>query len=155
MSEKPEKVSVPKKLSRRDFVNTLLYGSASGIAVAALDPVARFIEPPEVAESTAAVVVAAAADELGPNEWKTFPMGSTPGILIHKPDGSYVAFIAVCTHLDCTVQYRGDLTQMWCPCHNGRFDLNGRNVAGPPPRPLEALTVNLRDDEVVVSRGAA
>jgi cytochrome b6-f complex iron-sulfur subunit len=155
VSDKAEKVSVPKKVSRRDFVNTLLYGSASGIAVAALYPVARFVEPPEVAESTTSVVVAAAADELNPNEWKTFPMGSTPGILIRKPNGDYVAFIGVCTHLDCTVQYREDLTQMWCPCHNGRFDLTGRNVAGPPPRPLEALTVNLRDNEVVVSRGTA
>ncbi len=155
MSERPEKSSVPKKVSRRDFVSVLLTGSATGLAAAIAYPVVRFVEPPEVAESTTSVVVAATTSELKPNEWKTFPMGSTPGVLVRKADGGYVAFIGVCTHLDCTVQYRPDLGQLLCPCHNGRFDLNGQNVSGPPPRPLEALTVNVRDDEVVVSRGAA
>ncbi|MDP2471857.1 MAG: Rieske 2Fe-2S domain-containing protein, partial [Candidatus Palauibacterales bacterium] len=59
---------------------------------------------------------------------------------------------AVCTHLSCTVQYREDLRQIWCACHNGHFDLNGRNVQGPPPRPLDAFDVNVRGDEIVVSK---
>ena len=64
------------------------------------------------------------------------------------------AFSAVCTHLNCTVQYRPDLSQIWCACHNGHFDLNGKNVEGPPPRPLEAFAVNARGNQIVVSKGA-
>jgi Rieske Fe-S protein len=41
---------------------------------------------------------------------------------------------------------------VWCACHNGRFDLTGRNVGGPPPRPLDQLEVAVRGDDVVVSR---
>jgi Rieske Fe-S protein len=62
----------------------------------------------------------------------------------------------VCTHLDCTVQYKADTSQMWCACHNGMYDLSGANVSGPPPRPLETFVANVRGEpgkeEVVVSR---
>jgi len=61
---------------------------------------------------------------------------------------------AICTHLDCTVQYREDLSHIWCACHNGHYDLNGANIAGPPPRPLEAYTVSVRGTEIVVRKNA-
>ncbi len=41
---------------------------------------------------------------------------------------------------------------IWCACHNGRYDLTGKNVSGPPPRPLEEFHVNVRGDEIIVSR---
>jgi Rieske Fe-S protein len=60
------------------------------------------------------------------------------------------------THLECTVQYKTDTSQIWCACHNGLFDLAGNVVSGPPPRALTALAVNLRgepgQEEIVVSR---
>ena len=73
-------------------------------------------------------------------------------VSISIPDGSFVAFDANCTHLSCIVQYRDDVGQIWCACHNGQFDLTGRNVAGPPPRPLAPLKVNVAGDDVVVQR---
>ena len=51
------------------------------------------------------------------------------------------------------MQYRGDLQRVWCACHNGTYDLTGKNVAGPPPRPLTPLKANLVGDDVVLSRG--
>ena len=59
----------------------------------------------------------------------------------------------MCTHLNCTVQYRADLSHIWCACHNGHFDLGGKNIAGPPPRPLDPLVVNARGGQIVVSKG--
>ena len=71
-------------------------------------------------------------------------------------DGELRAFSAVCTHLDCTVQFKGDTSQLWCACHNGTYDLGGNVVSGPPPRPLERFVVNVRgegaDAEIVVAR---
>jgi Rieske Fe-S protein len=58
----------------------------------------------------------------------------------------------VCTHLGCIVQYRDDIGHIWCACHNGHFDLNGQNIEGPPPTPLETYVVNVRGDQIVVSR---
>ncbi|MBI2884427.1 MAG: Rieske 2Fe-2S domain-containing protein, partial [Candidatus Methylomirabilis oxyfera] len=63
------------------------------------------------------------------------------------------AFSAVCTHLQCTVQYREDRQDIWCACHNGVYDLNGKNISGPPPRPLEALKLNVRGDQIIVMKG--
>jgi Rieske Fe-S protein len=61
--------------------------------------------------------------------------------------------LATCTHLACTVQYREDIGHIWCACHNGHFDLNGLNISGPPPRPLDQFVVNETADQIVVSKG--
>jgi Rieske Fe-S protein len=65
------------------------------------------------------------------------------------------AFNAVCTHVDCTVRYRPETSDLFCSCHDGVYDLEGRNVSGPPPRPLETYKVLLRgepgQEEIVIS----
>jgi Rieske Fe-S protein len=108
--------------------------------------------PPERADLGSDTVVAAKVGELKPNSGKIFRFGSRPGLLILTANGEYRALSATCTHLDCTVQYRADLHQVWCACHNGLYDLNGRNIAGPPPRPLESYQVRVQGEDIVVSR---
>lgn len=41
---------------------------------------------------------------------------------------------------------------IWCACHNGVYDLNGKNISCPPPRPLEPFKVNVRGDQIVVMK---
>jgi len=139
--------------SRRGFLNWFLGTSLGAACAAVLYPVARYISPPDVPEAPTSRAVAGREGELRPNEGKVFRFGSRPGLLVRTDDGAYRAFSATCTHLNCTVQYRGDLKQIWCACHNGSYDLTGRNIAGPPPRPLEQYKVNVVGGEVVVSRG--
>ena len=71
---------------------------------------------------------------------------------IRTANGELKAFSAVCTHLDCIVQYRPETKQIWCACHNGQYNLNGENIGGPPPRPLEVYPVNKRGDDIVVNK---
>jgi Rieske Fe-S protein len=78
--------------------------------------------------------------------------GNKPVILVRTAAGELRAFSATCTHLDCTVQYRKDMGVIWCACHNGRYDLSGRNIAGPPPRPLDEFRVVVQGGEVFLSR---
>ena len=139
--------------SRRNFLNYLLGTGALATLASIVYPIIRFMIPPRVIESSTSTVVAAKVSEIKPNEGKIFKFGSKPGILVETPSGEYRAFSAICTHLDCTVQYRPDEKLIWCACHNGRYDLTGRNVSGPPPRPLEEYKVNVRGDDIVVSRG--
>jgi len=138
---------------RRNFLNGLLGTGTVATLAAILYPIIRFMVPPKIVESSASSVVAAKVAEMKSNEGKIFKFGSKPGLLVKTPEGEYRAFSAICTHLDCTVQYRPDEKLIWCACHNGRYDLTGKNVSGPPPRPLEEFKVNVRGDEIIVSRG--
>ena len=139
--------------TRRNVLNYLLGTGAFATLCAIFYPIVRFMIPPRIVESSASSVVASKVSEIRPNEGKIFKFGSKPGILIETPTGEYRAFSAICTHLDCTVQYRPDEKLIWCACHNGRYDLTGKNISGPPPRPLEEFQVNVRGEEIVVSRG--
>jgi Rieske Fe-S protein len=144
-----------RDLRRRELLNCFLGTSAGALLISILYPVAKYLIPPKVEESSArTVTLAVKPDEVKPNSGQIFKFGSQPGILIRTPDGDLRAFTAICTHLACIVQYRPDLSHIWCACHNGHFDLNGKNIAGPPPRPLEPYAVNVRGHQIVVNRAA-
>jgi Rieske Fe-S protein len=143
------------QVTRKRFVDWVIGSSVGGFLAAVLYPVTRYLVPPRVAESTLnAVVVPFQPGDLAPNSARIFKFGSRPGILIRTPNGELRAFSARCTHLDCTVQYRDDLAHIWCACHNGHYDLTGRNIEGPPPTPLEAYDVAVRGNEINVRRKA-
>lgn len=137
---------------RRRFLNYLLGTSVGATLVAIFYPVIRFMIPPQITEAPQNSVVAGKVGELAVNAGKIFKFGNKPGILVRTQSGEYKAFSAVCTHLDCIVQYRSDAKLIWCACHNGQYNLNGQNIEGPPPRPLEKFTVNIRGDEIVVTK---
>lgn len=137
---------------RRQFLNWVLGGGALGLLGSVFYPILQFVLPPRLSEAVLSSVVAGKVGELAPNTGKIFKFGSRPGLLVRLPSGEYKAFSAVCSHLQCTVQYRGDLSQVWCACHNGHFNLNGEVLSGPPPAPLEAYSVAVRGDEIVVSK---
>jgi len=117
-----------------------------------LYPVFSYLNPPKVAEANVQTVRAGTAAEFPPNSGQIVKFGRIPVILIRMTNGEFRAFTATCTHLDCIVQYRSDLKLIHCACHNGLYDLTGRNVSGPPPRPLEEFAVNVVNDEIMVSR---
>ena len=138
--------------TRRGILELLLGGGILASLASFLYPVFKYLVPPTVAELGSDEVVAAKIADMKANSAKVFRFGSRPGLLIMNNDGTYRAVSATCTHLGCTVQYRPDMHQIWCACHNGFYDLNGRNISGPPPRPLEVFDVHVRQDEIVVSR---
>lgn len=158
MDEEP----LGQRTSRRKFVDWilsrtlttwLLSTSIGGLVLAVVYPSARYLIPPASAESAASNVTLPYKPEDIANDTGTiFKFGNRPGILISTSAGELRAFSATCTHLGCIVQYRPDLGHIWCACHNGHFDLNGKNIAGPPPRPLEQYAVNTRNDQIIVSK---
>jgi len=148
----PEQTSDKSTPRGRRWINVLLGSGLAASVVSFVYPALRYIIPPPMAESTSRSVVAAKAEELKRNTGKVFKFGSKPALLVRTADGTYRAFSAVCTHLNCTVQYRDDLREIWCACHNGLYDLEGRNVSGPPPRPLEVFEVHVQGEDVVVTR---
>ena len=75
--------------------------------------------------------------------------GTSRIIVFEDPEQRLRALEARCTHEGCTVQYVPGESVIWCACHNGRFDLDGRVLAGPPPRPLGRYAVQREADGTV------
>ena len=139
-------------------------------AAAIFYPVVRFLWPRPATVSGALEIAAPfRVSDLPTATSNPFNFGGRPCLVVLTPDGvkrrtqgsplrpdDVRAFNAICTHVDCTVQYRAEKGDIFCTCHDGVYDLNGKNVSGPPPRPLETYKVVLRGDpgqeEIIVSR---
>ena len=126
---------------RRRVLNWFLGTSVGGLLAAVVYPVIRFVIPPEVPEATTNQVEAGPGQRPGvPDKgFKIVRFGADPVIVIRVDEGDFRAFSATCTHLDCIVEYQREHARIWCNCHNGQYDLHGKNVGGPPPKPLERV----------------
>jgi len=139
---------------RRRLVGWLLGGGITASVASFFYPLLRFMNPPAVPEASVNEALAGKVQDLRPNTGRIVKFGSRPVLLIRVSETEWRAFSALCTHLDCTVQYQAQRRQIWCACHNGFYDLNGRVVSGPPPRPLEPYVVRVRGEEVIIARRA-
>jgi Rieske Fe-S protein len=78
-----------------------------------------------------------------------YPAAHDTCVLVRVSDAEFVAFSQKCTHLSCAVVPRPAEGVFHCPCHEGIFDLRtGRVLAGPPPRPLPRIRLEIRGDDV-------
>lgn len=137
------------QVTRREFCNFLgltsaaLFLGAGGFAAkAALDA--------RKSESLSAAQIDG-AETLAPNSSLNFsyPTERDSAILIRTQDGAYRAYGQKCTHLSCPVYYSRNHQRLECPCHDGAFDVATGNVLyGPPPRPLDAIEVEIRAGQV-------
>lgn len=142
-------------VSRRKFINTLFGVGSIGSVFAFLYPVLSYLVPPKVAAINVNSVKAGKASIFPFNSAKIIKFGREPVILIKDKENNFHAVTATCTHLQCIVQFKKDSQQIWCACHNGLYDLTGRNISGPPPKPLTEMKVTLVNDEIVISKQKA
>ena len=138
--------------NRRDFLKYLLGGGLLAWLAAVLYPIFSYLVPPKQGEVEVSSVKAGKVGAIPKDSGTIIRFGNKPVILVRTAGGDFRAFAATCTHLACTVQYRKDMGLIWCACHNGRYDLNGRNVAGPPPRPLDEYRVVIQGDDILISK---
>jgi cytochrome b6-f complex iron-sulfur subunit len=137
---------------RRDFLKYLLSGGIIGFAGIILYPLIEYLRPPKQREVEVSSVLAGKTSDFEKGSGKIVRFGNKPVIVINTEENKLKAFSATCTHLDCTVQYRKDMGLIWCACHNGKYNLNGRNISGPPPKPLEEFRVVIKGEEIYVSK---
>jgi len=137
--------------SRRAFLNSLIGGWLAALGAAFLSPLLKFIVPPTREPDQVSVPLAEFKDA-APHTVKSFAWGSKPGLLKKTEDGAYIAFVGVCTHLDCNVTFVADKRRFYCACHEGWYDENGLNIAGPPPAPLRRLGVSVEGDVLVIKK---
>ena len=133
------------QIPRRRILNWFLGTSVGALFASIAYPIARFVSPPHVPEASTNQVDAGAANDPDFLEkgFKIIRFGMEPVIVVRVGEIDFRAFAATCTHLDCIVEFQKPEGRIWCNCHNGEYDLQGRNVAGPPPRPLMPYQVDL------------
>jgi len=135
-------------VARRDFAKFLVLTSGAFVAgqgwIAAQN-IARHRRPAPLSKRIAKV------SDVPPGGSLVFayPTEHDPCLLISPAPGVLVAYSQACTHLSCAVIPRVEEGVLQCPCHEGYFDLRtGKNIAGPPPRPLPRIQLAIEGDDV-------
>jgi nitrite reductase/ring-hydroxylating ferredoxin subunit len=87
----------------------------------------------------------------GAAHYFSYPEPDDQAVLLHLPGDRWVAYSQKCTHLSCAVYYQAERRRLYCPCHEGVFDVaTGDVVAGPPQRRLPQITLR-RDGDMLVA----
>ena len=143
MAEHPSSWPATTEPTRRSFLDLLLGTAVLGTLASVLYPILRYLTPlPAAGPGGPIRLNRAEVDALETKRFVIVP-GAGTRILVFRDQGQALrAFDARCTHEGCTVQYLAAEGGIWCACHNGRFDADGRVLAGPPPRPLPRYAVH-------------
>ena len=135
-------------MKRRSFLKLLTSLLSLSALGAFLYPLFRFLLPVETGARVRAIEVP--KSELPIGGTKDLMIGVTPTILVNTKDKGFLAFSKVCTHLGCLVKYDKERQVFICPCHAGIFDLEGKVVSGPPPKPLSKFSVRVEGNNLVI-----
>jgi len=144
----------PKPMAPTDRRGFLLWTSRAFIGlwgVAGLGVIAAYLRPPGKGHRVAERLVRVGPlEELRIGDARLVRHGTTPFFVVRPDAERVIALSAVCTHVRCILGYDRERRSLVCPCHDGRFDLSGNVLAGPPPRPLRTYEVAVRAGDVYV-----
>jgi cytochrome b6-f complex iron-sulfur subunit len=114
-----------------------------GTLASALYPILRYLKPlPSSGPGGPTRLTRAEVEALDRKPFVIVPVGGTRVLVFRDAARKLHALDARCTHEGCTVQYVPQDAVVWCACHNARFDVGGRVLAGPPPKPLPRYQVH-------------
>jgi cytochrome b6-f complex iron-sulfur subunit len=139
---------------RRDFLGLLLKGWAVLTVIPFGTVILKFVSPVKTKDLDRETIRVASVADIAPNTAKIIRFNKEPVIVVHTESGQFKAFSARCTHLGCVVQFKADegAPHFSCNCHGSQFDITGKNIAGPAPRPLVPLKVNVQESDVLVTK---
>lgn len=79
---------------------------------------------------------------------------------LETPEGTVTVFSPICPHLGCHYEWveswpggqgvEAGRSIFYCPCHHSKYDLDGKVIGGPAPRPLDTLPCRLENGELSV-----
>lgn len=152
-----------KDLSRRDFIKATT-GIVGGLISVVLGlPIIGYLIAPALRKDDAAAWVDLGALENYPlnkpalfqftrtkvNGWER--TGMSYGVFVVRQAETQVrVFSNICTHLGCHVNWHPDLQHYVSPCHDGHFDILGKNISGPPPRPLDEFKTKIESGSLYI-----
>jgi menaquinol-cytochrome c reductase iron-sulfur subunit len=151
-------------INRRSFFGGLLAVGTAGMGAILALPVLRYVLYPlyakskgsdwsevgDVAEFSASTVpVRKTVTFTQIDGWRE--VISAQSVYVTKTaDGQLAVLSAICPHLGCSVSWQANQDKFICPCHGGVFSPDGKNIGGPPPRPMDPLPMQVKDGKLQV-----
>lgn len=134
-------------MDRRDFLRFGLFGTALLFLAQIGGTFLTFFWPRKVG---------AFGGKINVGHFSKFPPGSVTKVeagkfyLVHLPEDGLIAVYWRCTHLGCTVPWKPEARPdaggcFCCNCHGSQFAPSGEYLAGPAPRPLDYMPVEIDD----------
>jgi menaquinol-cytochrome c reductase iron-sulfur subunit len=149
------------QISRRDFVKltTAVVGTVIGAGIG-LPAIGYMISPALRAGGKEAWISIGALEKMPVGEPYAFAFTRTQVNGWERTSTSYGGFVlrksedpkdlvilsSRCTHLGCQINWRAESKAFVCPCHDASFDINGKVIDGPPPRPLDVYDTYKLDE---------
>jgi menaquinol-cytochrome c reductase iron-sulfur subunit len=157
-------MTVSRDLSRRDFVKIVMtFLGTIMAATIGLPAIAYLFSPAIKARETQAWIPAGKLDNYPVgvptlfsftrtmvNGWEK-TVNSYGAYILKLSDTEVQAYSNICTHLSCRVNWT-EADQLYiCPCHDGRFNITGQVVSGPPPKPLNQYETKIENGLVYIN----
>ncbi len=149
------------QITRRTFLSYIVGGISGLIAAAVATPLIGYFLSPGWSKSTSHLIPIASTGDITPQEpvfvtyeerirdgWYISTL-SKGAWVVTKDGKEFVAFDPHCTHLNCPFYWDKGKKRFQCPCHDGRFDIDGKVIGGPPPRPLDRLEIIIQDGNIL------
>ena len=148
--------------TRRRFFRLVINAAAGFIGVSLAVPLIGYLISPAFKRRAQAWVDVASANDLSAGVPKQLEYVATvrDGYVetktekalwaVKQPDGQVTVFSPMCTHLGCGYHWDAGAQQFKCPCHGSVYDVSGRVLAGPAPRPLDALPSKVDNGRLLV-----
>ena len=150
-------------MNRRSFLSRIVALFSAGTAALMSLPVFKFLSGTlsdrEASGWHAVATMDSISDEINQvtynrivrEGWLTRTTQET--VWVHrKPDGSIAAYEPHCTHLGCAYAWNQTVRLFECPCHGGKFNVEGNRVDGPPPRPLDRFETRIEGNVLKIGK---
>lgn len=143
--------------TRRDFLKVLIKWGFSLLSVLFGIAVLRFLYPSRIKSREVKFYYILEEDELPVQGVKKVELSYNNGekavafrtFLVNNGSGAF-ALSPACSHLGCFVEWSRHKRQFVCPCHEGRYDIEGRVIAGPPALPLTRIPLRINDGKAYI-----
>jgi cytochrome b6-f complex iron-sulfur subunit len=140
-----------KSISRRRLMAYAWIGAAAIVMGELIGGTFAFLWPRRKGPKVETVFIAGKVTDFKVGEVIPFRKERT---FIMRTEGGFLAISAICTHLNCVVNWNKMLKKFECPCHGAKFNQNGEILEGPPPRPLNLYKLQIVAGNVVVDRAS-
>lgn len=94
-------------------------------------------------------------NRLRPGTGKIVELDGTKLAVYRDENGTVNALNPTCTHAGCLVNFNSAECTWDCPCHGGRYAIDGSVITGPPTKALQQISINIQNNYIMPTKNKA